>query len=509
MDETTARHRLARLPRRNIVPAWRQPMAALLFGVLIMAAGCTTVGPDYETPDLSDQYRATWANALGAGETTSLSISTPMAEWWRQFQDPELERLVGALAEGNLRLAEARERIVEARARRGVVHADLLPQVGLTGQAVGAGTGDEALTFQGPPPGDEETLFAAGVLARWELDLWGRVSRLTEAADRDIDANLEAYRHVAVSLTAEMTLAYVDARALEGRLSVLDRNIALLEQSLRLAESRFQAGIGTELDVKQARRLLSQTRADRPTLIQSLAVAYHRIAVLLGDPPTDRVIVTGVMPQPPEAVGMGLPADLITRRADVRRAGQEYAAAVARVGAAFADRYPRLSLTGSLTFASGDSGELFQRDALVYSLGPNLSFPLFDGGRIDSNIRVRESRSEQARLNLQRILLDAVREVEDAAVGVIQNQQRVFQLREAAADARHSVVLAEQLYDNGLGSLFQLIDAQRELVAVEDALLVARQDELGEIVLLYRALGGGWTALPIVQTASEEGGSVK
>lgn len=488
--------------------AFRQTV--FLAGSVVILAGCTTVGPDYVPPDLSGQHHANWKNEPATGSRTSLSPSPPTAEWWRQFDDPELGRLVTRLAEGNLDLAEARERIVEARARRGFVHADKLPRVDLSGQVLSAGTGDEALTFQGPPPGEEADLFAAGALAGWELDLWGRISRLTESAEREIEAEFEAYRHAAVSLTAELALAYIDTRALEARLSILDRNIALLQNSLELVESRLRAGTGTELDVKQARRLLRRTRADRPTLVQARAVAYHRIATLLGQAPGHSVIGAGTLPKPPVMVGIGLPAELITRRADVRRAERQYAAAVANIGAAMAERYPRLTLAGSLNFQTDDAGGVFKTDALTYSLGPSLSFPLFDGGRIESNIRVRASQAEQARLNLQKTLLTAVKEVEDAAAGVIQHQKRVARLGGAADDARRSVVLAEQLYRSGLGNLLQFIDAQRELLAIEDTLLISRQNELGGIVRLYRALGGGWTALPLVQTASgssEEGGT--
>ncbi|HXV76016.1 MAG TPA: TolC family protein [Candidatus Polarisedimenticolaceae bacterium] len=468
---------------------------AVLVGPALLA-GCLKVGPDYAPEDLTDRYRDGFRTGATAGETTSLATSAPVGEWWRQFEDPELERLVQALVGGNLDLAAARERIVEARARRGIVRADRLPHVDLEGQAQAAGTGEEALNFVGPPPGEEAEIYAAGALAGWEIDLWGRVGRLVEAADREIEARVADYGDVVVSLAAELALAYVDARTLEQRIDMLDRNVELLESSLEIVESRHRAGIGTELDVRQSRRVLERTRAERPPLLRAREVAYNRIAVLIGEPPVDGVITAGELPRPPGLVGIGIPADLLARRADVRRADRDYAAAVARVGSTMAERYPRLSLFGSLKFQTDDAGALLDPEAMVFSIGPTLRWPLFAGGQISSNVRVRESQAEQARLLLERTVLEAVREVDDAAVGVAQNQRRVLRLRQAAADARHSVALSEQLYKAGLGSLLQLIDAQRALVAVEDELLVARQDELGGIVRLYRTLGGGWESLP-------------
>jgi multidrug efflux system outer membrane protein len=461
---------------------------------IVVLAGCS-VGPDYAKPDLRHEYAEAWRTELVTGPTTSLTPSSPTAAWWRSFGDPELERLVGALGEGNLTLAEARERIVEARARRGIVNAERLPQVDLSAEYLRAGTGDKGLAFQGAPPGVDTDLYGVGAMAGWEVDLWGRVARLAEAADRDIEASVESYRDAAVSLVAELTLSYVDVRALGHRLELLDRNVELLEKSLALAKSRYQAGTGTELDVTQARRLLQHTQAREPELRRALAVATDEVAVLLGRPPADGLVGPGAMPQPPALVGMGLPADLITRRADVRRAERQYAATVARVGAAEGERYPRLKLFGQLSLQTGNAADLVDPEALVYSLGPSLTFPLFAGGRIESNVRVQKSKAEQARIALEKTLLDAVAEVENAAAGVVQTQKRVELLAGAADDARRSVDLAEQLYRAGTRDLLQVVDAQRELVEVEDELVVARRDALDEIVRLYRALGGGWPVL--------------
>ena len=207
----------------------------------------------------------------------------------------------------------------------------------------------------------------------------------------------------------------------------------------------------------------------------------------------------------PEMVGIGLPVDLLTRRADVRRLERQYAAAVATIGSAKADKYPRLSITGSIYFQTTDLGTLFQPESIIYSLGPRFSFPLFNGGRLQTQVEIRGSQADQARLELKKTLLAAVGEVENSVIGVVHNQERVGFLRAAVDNAIRSVELADQLYQIGLGSLFQLIDAQREQIKAQDELILAKQFELGDIVRLYRALGGGWdvSGRKIVKKKSE------
>lgn len=254
-------------------------------------------------------------------------------------------------------------------------------------------------------------------------------------------------------------------------------------------------GTSTELDVKQIRRELNRTSARGPELRRARAVAANRIAILLGLPPANNHVASGALVDVPKMVGIGLPMDLLSRRADVRSMERKYAAAVAVIGSAEADKYPRLSITGALYFQTNDLGTLFQPESIIYSLGPRLSFPLFDGGRLQTKLEIRESQAEQARLELEKTLLAAVGEVENGIVGVVHNQERVRQLRAAVNDGIRSVELADQLYRSGLGSLFQLMDAQRELIKVQDEQLLAKQFELREIARLYRALGGGWDIL--------------
>ncbi len=464
----------------------------LLSFILCISCGCTMVGPDYQRPDVAQQHGNGWMDRPDSGERTSITMEAPAVNWWEQFDDPELTRLVFEVVERNLDLAKAKERIVEAGLRRRLAGADRYPYLNLDGKIVHAGTGEKAVSFQGPSPGEEATLFSVGGFAGWELDLWGRVARLMETADRSYEAELETYRSVAVSLTAEVVLAYIDVRTFEERLRALGKNIALLTKSLELVELRYRTGTSTELDVKQIRRQLNQTSALGPEFRRSLSVAANRIAILIGVVPAENHLADGTLMDVPDMVGVGFPVDLLTRRADVRRLERQYAAAVATIGSAEADKYPRLSITGSIYLQTTDLGTLFQPESIIYSLGPQFSFPLFDGSRLQTKVEIRESQAEQARLQLESALLTAVGEVEKSVIGVVHNQERVGFLRAAVKNATRSVELADQLYQVGLDSLFQLIDAQREQIKAEDELIMAKQVELGEIVRLYRALGGGW-----------------
>jgi multidrug efflux system outer membrane protein len=473
-------------------PRWVLISASAVF--ILTITGCT-VGPHYQRPDVSGYTKEGWqAASLEGGEALD-GEAQPMAAWWRQFKDEELSSLVESLVGSNLALAEARQRIVEARAQRGIVNADRLPQVDLDAAYTRAGTGKEAVSFQGPPPDEQISLYGASVVAGWELDLWGRVAHLVEGADAEIEAAYADYHAMMISLASEMTLAYVDGRTLQARMEMVKQNIALEEKTLDLSESRYRAGTGTQLQVAQTKRLLESLRALIPEYERALTVAQNRMSVLLGRPPGANVLKPGPLPSVPRLIGIGLPADLLVRRPDIRGAERRYAAAVAQVGVAEADRYVRLSLSGAVSLQTDTASALLDKDALIYILGPGLQFPLFSGGRIRSNIQVRQSLAEQARLALEQKILAALSEVENAAAGVVRSQEQVINLTAAAKAAQQSVHLADNLYRAGLGDFFQVIDAEEKRVAVQEELLLARQNALAQVVQLYRALGGGWQVL--------------
>lgn len=459
--------------------------------VLAALGGCVSPRPMH-TESLASRTEAGWRNEIPHDES---SAAKDVAEWWRTF-DPTLEALATRALAANLDLAVARERVVEAQARRGIVSADRRIQIDAEGSYLHAATGDQALAFAAPPPGAEKNLYAAGVVAGWELDLWGRVGRLVDAARADSAAAIERYHDVAVSLVSELALAYIDVRALDRRLSLVKENVELQQRTLDLAEARLAAGNGPELDVMQARRLLRRTSARVPELQRAKAVAENRIAVLLGTRPADGLVPDGDLPSDVCPVEMGLPAELIARRPDIRQAMYAYKSALLRTEAADLERLPQVRLNGTFKLSADNLGD-FKDNATIYSIGPQISFPLLDGARINATVSVRQSQAEQARLVLEQALLRAIEEVENAAVGYMRRRAQVGELEKAVEAARRSEEMADQLYRAGLRSLDQSVDAQRQLVEAEDDLVVARQQMLGETVRLYRALGGGWEQLAL------------
>ncbi|MCG6930898.1 MAG: TolC family protein, partial [Desulfofustis sp.] len=300
------------------------------------------------------------------------------------------------------------------------------------------------------------------------------------------------YHGMLVSLAAELSLAYFEVRTLEARLINVRENLALQQRTRELAQSRYDAGTGSALEVTRADRLISSTRAYLPEFERNLAVAKNRIRVLLGVPPREQVLSSGPMPAVPELIGVGLPVDLATRRPDIKRALYHYHAAVARIGAAQAEKYPAISLSGTVMLSTDSLAGLFDGDALMYTLGSDLRFPIFTGKRIEATVAVRESQAEQARYDLEQQIVEALSEVENAATGVIRTQQKVRELEQAELFASRSVDLADELYQVGLGDLYQVLDNQQHLIIIQERLLLARQQALSEVVALYRALGGGW-----------------
>lgn len=480
-------------------------LCSLLLAIVALS-GCWKVGADYVAPDLTAFHGSEWKTCV-----PMLPPENPAMLWWTQFDDNELNRLVEMLLRQNISLKIARERIIEARSQRGVTRADLLPKAYLGGYGLRTRAADEAQGLIGVPGGNQTSLFAAAALAGWELDLWGRVQRLVEAADSTIEANSADYGDVAVSLVSELALAYVDLRAIESRMRVSERKIILLEQQSHLANKRLNAGTGTRQDYLESRTAVRQEKVQQRTFIQAKAVAENSIAVLLGIPPSKFVYANGCQLAVPVVRGMGVPASLLSRRPDVRKAEQEYAAAVALVGAAEGERYPKIALGGVLSFQATNVDKLFHADTLVYAFGGGLLVPVFTGGRIDAQIAVQASQAEQRKLQLQQTVVEAVAEVENSAIGVAETCQQVQELACAMQELTQATALAESLFVSGLAGKDTVVKQELEQVNVEDSLIVARQQELGEVIHLYRALGGGWNVAESGEKSAPEnaGGAVK
>lgn len=464
-------------------------LVALLTIVALTASACA-VGPDYVPPGTPETEA--WNTELQGGLNAEQMDPQTLVKWWETLDDPVLSGLIERAVAGNLDLKEARARVREARARRGISRADLFPVIDTTGSATWRRSSKETGS------GTETELYAAGFDAGWELDLFGGVRRSVEAAEADLQASREDLRNVLVSLLAEVALNYVDARTFQARLSVTKANLDAQEETYRLTSWRYQAGLSDELAVQQAHYNLENTRSQIPSLRTGLEEAKNRLAVLLGERPGAvhaELKEHRPIPVTPLHVAVGVPADTLRRRPDVRRAERELAAQTARVGVATADLYPTFSLLGSIGIEALSSGKLFSSGSRTYSFGPRITWPIFDAGAIRGNIAVQSALQDQALIRYQSALLSALEEVENALVAYAEEQRRRASLNKATRAAQQAVNLAQNRYQAGLIDFNNVLDAQRSLLSFQDQLAVSDGTVTSNLVRLYKALGGGWTSL--------------
>jgi NodT family efflux transporter outer membrane factor (OMF) lipoprotein len=472
-------------------------------GVLFLVGmmGCA-VGPNYQTPDVP--VPTTWSEAPQPGITTQ---PPRMTQWWRVFNDPLLDALVTRAAQANLDLRQAEARVREARALRGIAGAALWPGLNVSGayarnrrsenvSAAQAGPLNGGAAVGGTPSAViEGDLFQTGFDATWEIDLFGGVRRSVEAADADLAASVEDWHDVLVTLFAEVARNYVEIRGFQRRLAIAQANIRSQQETLGLTRARFEAGLTSQLDVMQATSQLATTQAQVPTIETALKQGIHRLGVLLGLAPgallPEFTVAAPIPPAPPE-VPVGLPSDLLRRRPDVRRAERQVAAATARIGVAVADLFPKLSLTGSLGLQSSLLADLPLGSSRFWSVGPTLSWPVFDAGRIRANIAVQDAREAQRLAQYEQAVLTSLEDVENALVAYYREHARRDKLAEAVEANQRAVELANELYTRGLGDFLNVLESQRSLLASQSELAQSEATVSANVVALYKALGGGW-----------------
>lgn len=489
------------------VPA-RTYLAAVSLSAVVAAGlpGCK-VGPTYAPPrpEAPEAFTHTGPEGFG-GSSTIDATRAPDADWWKLLGDPVLDDLVGRAAAGNHDVRLAASRIREARAQRGVVVPQSLPQIDATGAA--SRSRQSKNTQQGAFVGGGEAmnLFQAGFDATWEIDVFGRVSREVEAADADIASAEENRRDVLVTLVSEVARNYVELRGFQQRLAIARKNIEVQRSTLDLTRNRFDAGLSSDLDVAQAESSLASVQALVPSLDSAVQASIHRIGVLLGRRPTDllaELTPEAAIPSAPATIPVGLPSDLLRRRPDIRRAEREIAAATARIGVATADLYPRFSLTGSFGFAAGKVPSLPDASSRFWSIGPAVRWPILDWGRIRSNIAVQDARTEQSLVRYEQTMLRSFEEVENALVNYTREQSRRQSLMAALEADRRAFDVANRQYTSGVVDFQRVLDSQRGLFAGEDALSESEKQMATNLVAVYKALGGGWETLaPVEETAA-------
>jgi outer membrane protein, multidrug efflux system len=466
-------------------------------GLMFLAGGCT-VGPNYQRPDLA--VPSGWQEGQQSGIDAK---SAELTRWWTKFNDSLLDSLVERAVKSNLDLRLAEARIREARASRVVAASGAWPTLDVSGSYTRNHASENAIgaPAQGAvvaPSGGvnlDQNLYRTGFDANWEIDVFGGVRRSVEAADATIDATVEDRRDVLVTLLGEVAKNYIDLRGFQRRLTVARANLKTQQDTLELTQVRFQAGLASDLDVAQQEAQVNTTAAQIPTLESSLKQAAYALDLLLGLQPGalwDELAKETEIPGLPPEVLVGLPSDLLRRRPDIRRAERQLAAATAQVGAATADLYPKFFLTGVLGLQSISASDWFTGGSRLWSIGPRISWPVFDAGKIRANIEIRNVQQEQALTQYEKSVLSAFQDVETALVNYANEQGRYRSLTDAVAANRRAVTMANELYIRGLNDFLNVLDTQRALYATEIELTQSQATMASNLVALYKALGGGW-----------------
>jgi NodT family efflux transporter outer membrane factor (OMF) lipoprotein len=457
----------------------------------IALSGCVTVGPDYRAPGTSAP--TAWHSEMKGGLKTASPQAAQLTQWWKSLDDPQLSRLIEMAAANNLDLKLAQARLREARARRGIASADRFPTLSAGAGASRTRSSDEMGLVVSP--GATTETWSAQFDAAWELDLFGGKRRALEAAEANLEASREDLRDVQVSLLAEVALNYIEVASLQARLAIAQDSLAAQNETWQIARWRREAGLTTQLDEDQARFSLEQTRAELPSLQTGLEQARNRLAVLLGRQPGELAALENpaTVPRIPAEVAVGIPAETLRTRPDVRRAERQLAAATAEVGVATAELYPSFSLSGTLGLQALASANLLQSSARMWSVAANAGWTLFDAGRIRQNIEVQSALQEQALIRYESTVLGALRDAENALIAYAEEQNRRTALAAAVEAAQSAAQLADAQYRAGLIDFQEVLVIQRSLLSLQDQLSQSEATVTSNLVRLYKALGGGWT----------------
>jgi multidrug efflux system outer membrane protein len=464
--------------------AARRPLAASLALLSLVLAGCA-VGPNYKRPLVPVPERF-----YGEGAPANVADARSLADapWWEVFDDPVLKSLVDeALRNGfDARLAAAR--VQEARAQYGIARSEYFPSVDYQG-SWNRQRADRILN----PAGKAQTRWTVEAGLSWELDLWGRIRRLNEAALAQYLATEEARRGVMLSLVSDVAVAYLELRELDEDLAIAKSTTAAFQDTYDLFRRRLEGGAASALETERAAASLAHVAAQIPEIERAIVARENQINFLLGRNPQPIPREGPPFAVPPD-VPPGLPSTLLTRRPDIRRAEQLLVAANAGVGVAKADFFPRLSLTGFFGQVSPELGSLFEGQSRTWGIGPSLVGPLFQGGRVKRGYEAARARRDQAVVSYEATVSNAFGEVSRALVDRAKLVETERQRAREVAAYQEAVRLANVRYGSGLSAYFEVLEAQQQLFPAEIALAQTRRDQLVAVVDLYRALGGGWEA---------------
>lgn len=473
-------------------------VACLAIAVLSLS-GCTSftdyvhngfkVGPNYCRP--AAPVAPQW---IDADDKRLRGEADDLSRWWTVFNDPGLDALICCAYHQNLTLREAGCRVLQARAQLAIAVGSLFPQ----SQTM---TGDYSRNVLSKETANGANITApffdqwnAGFNLSWELDFWGRFRRAVESNQAALDASVEDYDDVLVTLLGEVATSYVQMRTLEGRIHYAEKNVELQRETLTITEARFRGGTTSELDVYQARSTLEQTEAQIPEFEISLRQTVVALCTLLGMPPEELRARLGPAPIPttPPEVGVGIPADLLARRPDVRRAERLAAAQSAQIGIAEADFYPAFSIGGTLGYSAKYFPDLFRDRALNGNVGPSFQWNILNYGRILNNVRFQDARFQELAAAYQQSVLNAAQDVENGLVTFLRAQRRTKLQAASVNDAEKAVTIVLAQYKAGAVDFTRVTQLEQFLVQQQDVLTQAQGEIAIGLIQVYKALGGGW-----------------
>ncbi len=453
-------------------------------------AGCAAVGPDYTLP--ATEIPASWKGADATeNQLASDQAAGDLGQWWQLLDDPILSGLVEEALLASLDLRSAQARLREARARSVIAGSARYPVVGAGGRASTSRSSEETGS------GDTRDFFSVGFDASWELDVFGGVRRGVEAAEADLESAEASLNDARVSLAAEVALSYVDVRTQQLLIDIARSNLETQSETLQLTDWRAQAGLVSSQDVEQARSNREQTRAQIPALEISLAEAKNRLDILLGRVPGS---LHGLLAEPaglplvPAQIAVGIPAETLRQRPDVRAAERSLAAETALVGVAEAARYPSFSLSGSIGLEALSFGALGNSGAGTSALLAGFTAPIFNAGRLRAQVEIQDSVRERAQVAYEQTVLTALQEVENALVAIARNRERGEALANAVDSARNAAQLARQRYSAGLIDFQSVLVSERSVLVLEESLGINQANAVRALIRLYKALGGGWSS---------------
>ena len=453
-------------------------------GLLVFLSGCA-VGPDYQSPtiDMPDQ----WHQQLAEGFNTADSMP---AQWWELLNDPVLSELVQNVRQNNPDLESAYWSLMQARYARDYATGQYSPSIDAGGSYSRTRASDKGLM---PMPKNPYNMHTVGFDAAWEIDIFGQYKRAIESAQASYEAQIENYRDVRVSLSAETAYNYVQLRTIQARIQYAMKNIESQKDTLKLAQAKFDSELAPRLDVEQARLNLADTQSQIPSLRSAEKAAINRLCVLTGKHPgqlADMLADAKPIPMPSDEVSILIPAELLRRRPDIRRAERQLAAQSAQIGVATADLYPSFSLSGNIGFEAMNFSDVSRNGSQYYGYGPSFRWRIFDGNRIRNQIKIEESKTEQLYWQYRSAVLTALEDVENAMTDYVQERQRKVLLRQSVTAAKASVELVTTQYKNGLTDFQNVLVLQRSEFQQEDKLAQSEGQVVQNLIRIYKALGG-------------------